>query len=280
MASPSFIVGDAGGSSTQWRMVDGDDMVPYETIGFNAYTHSMDDFKASIFQTFGKKITTGTLTYLYAAGVDTEEQRSEIGHSLQTVFGENLSIENDLVGVARALCDKDFGNVCILGTGSNAGIYDGKRVNKVSTSLGYVLGDEGSGAYLGKNLMKGVFRNQFSKKIVDAFQDKFHLTSHQVIQQIYHQPKPNHFLASFTPFIYDHRMDPKVYRMIYSAFENFFMAFFGENIKSDFPFYFSGSIAWIFSDILRMIGNEKGVIIKNIVQSPISELALYHKKHG
>ncbi|MEQ9465819.1 MAG: hypothetical protein RLN88_00325 [Ekhidna sp.] len=279
MANQSFIVGDAGGTNTQWRVVKNGAIQQFETIGFNAYTHNLDDLKTSIRQTFSDHISKQDPVFFYAAGVDTPRQAAETASSLQEVLGDQLLVANDLVGVARSLCGKEVGNVCILGTGANACYYDGNSVNKVSASLGYVLGDEGSGAYMGKKLMMGVFRDHFSKEVIDLFQETFHLTSHEVIQRIYHQPRPNHFLASFATFIYQHRNHPEIYQLIYSAFEDFFQAFFLKNQHPDLLFHFSGSIAYFFSDILRQVGNERGINIKTIVQSPISGLVLYHQQY-
>ncbi len=280
MRGKSCIVGDAGGTSTQWRIIEDGNISQYETVGFNAYTHKIEDLKQSILETFKEKIDSSNPTYLYAAGVDTQEQRLETCKALQDVFGDSLIVENDLVGVARSLCGKESGNVCILGTGSNACLYDGNKVDKVGASLGYVLGDEGSGAHLGKNLMVGVYRNRFSKKIIECFQEQYHLTSHEAIQKIYNQLKPNHFLASFAPFVFEHRSDPEMHQMIFKSFKDFFNAYFGEKIETTLAFHFSGSIAWYFSDILRAVGSEIGITIGNIVQSPISGLALYHQKNG
>jgi N-acetylglucosamine kinase-like BadF-type ATPase len=279
MANQSFIVGDAGGTGTQWRVVNGSDIKQFETIGYNAYTHNLDDLKVSIQQTFGEEIDKNTPVFFYAAGIDTAQQQKSTIAFLSDIFGKNVSVENDLVGVARSLCGKESGNVCILGTGSNACFYDGESVNKVSASLGYVLGDEGSGAYMGKKLMMGVFREQFSLEINELFHKQFKLTSHDVIKRIYHQPKPNHFLASFSTFIYTHRNQPDLYRMIQRSFNDFFDAFFSHKKHFDKPFHFSGSIAYYFSDMLREVGTERGIHIKNIVQSPIAGLALYHQTY-
>ena len=280
MNSHACIIGDAGGTSTDWRIVENEVIEQYKTSGFNAYTHSIEDFRADIIQTFGEKIEKGTPTYLYAAGVDTSEQSTEVIERLKSVFGDGLHVENDLLGVARSVCGKSPGNVCILGTGANACYYDGVGVDKVGASLGYVLGDEGSGAYLGKKLLAGVFRNRFSKKILKDFMEEFDLTAHNAIQRIYNQPKPNHFLASFATFIFNHRNERDMHDMIHQCFEDFFAAFFGDSLESDLPFSFAGSIAWYFSDILREVGKNCGVHIENIVQSPIAGLALYHQEYG
>ena len=280
MNNESFIVGDAGGTSTEWRVVNDGEIAQFETIGFNAYTHSVEDFRTDIIRIFGAQIEKEVPVYLYAAGVDTNEQSVDVREKLKDVFGENLYVENDLLGVARSLCGKRSGNVCILGTGANACLYDGQKVDKVGSSLGYVLGDEGSGAYLGKKLLVNVFRKRFSQKVCDIFEEEFSLTAHSSIQKIYNEPKPNHFLASFATFIFSLRKEREIYDMVYRSFEDFFDAFFGEQVASKDPFYFAGSIAWYFSDILRDVGNSRGIEIKKIAQSPVAGLVLYHQKYG
>ncbi|MEP5614073.1 MAG: N-acetylglucosamine kinase [Cyclobacteriaceae bacterium] len=280
MGDSSFIVGDAGGTKTQWRVFREGKISQFSTIGFNAYTHNLEDLRESIAQNLSDELTVATPVYLYAAGVDTEEQKLEVENALREVLGQKLKVRNDLVGASRALCGDKPGNVCILGTGANACYYDGSTVNKVSASLGYVLGDEGSGAYLGKKLMMGVFREQISKDVIDAFQEEFNLTSHKVIQQIYHKPRPNHFLASFAPFVLKHKSNPEIYRLIYDAFVDFHHAFFFRNEHASEALHFSGSIAYHFSDVLRQVGLDKEFEIKNIVESPIAGLVLYHQDHG
>lgn len=276
----SFIVGDAGGTKTQWRVVRNDKITQYNTIGFNAYTHDLTDLKESIQQKLGKELNDGLPIYLYAAGVDTEEQKLEVENELNPILGDNFKVRNDLVGAARALCGNEPGNVCILGTGANACYYNGSKVNKVSASLGYVLGDEGSGAYLGKKLMMGVFREQLPPEIITDFKNEFDLTSHKVIQQIYHKPRPNHFLASFAPFVLKHISHPEIHALVYHAFVDFYHAFFFRNEHADEALYFSGSIAYHFSNILRQVGQDKGFEIRNIVETPISGLVLYHQNNG
>lgn len=279
MANQTFVIGDAGGSGTQWRLVNEGNISQFETVGYNAYTHSIDDLVQNIRDTFGNKIPSNVPTHFYAAGIDTNEQAVKIKEALSVLFGEEVHPQNDLIGVARSLCGKTEGNVCILGTGANACFYNGKEVNKVGASLGYVLGDEGSGANLGKKLLKVIFRNQINPPLVEAFQKQYNLTSHQVIQRIYDQPRPNHFLASFAPFIFENRNHPDVYEIIRANFHEFFDAFYFESSHLKTPFFFSGSIAFHFSDVLRQVGADRGIVIKNIVQSPISGLVLYHQQY-
>lgn len=275
----SFIVGDAGGTGTQWRVVENGQIHQFETVGFNAYTHSIQTLKSNIEGTFGEMIEQSVPKYFYAAGVDTPEQRETVVKSLQSIFFHNVSVENDLVGVARSLCGKEQGNVCILGTGSNACFYNGIQVSEVGASLGYILGDEGSGADLGKRLLRGVFRKQVSTDVQNAFFEKYELSSHEAIQRIYEGTQPNHFLSTFSNFIFEHKNQKDVRRLVTEGFESFFDAFF-PNHDNEFPFYFSGSIAWFFQDILREVSISKGFDIRKIVQSPIPGLVDYHRMYG
>lgn len=278
LTNKSFIVGDAGGTNTQWRIVREGKISQFETSGFNAYTHKIEDFKKSIQGDIQASLD-DLPVFLYAAGVDTLEQKNETERELKEIFAQSITVENDLIGVARALCGNEEGNVCILGTGSNACFYDGVYVNKVGASLGYVLGDEGSGAYMGKKLLMKIFRNQIDSQIVKKFSESFDLNAHEAIQQIYHQPKPNHFLASFAPFLFENRNHPEIYQLIYSSFCDFYDAFFSKEEYRDQLFHFSGSIAFHFSDILRQVGSDRGFSIKNIIQSPIAGLVLYHQNN-
>lgn len=278
MKEHSFIVGDAGGTGTQWRVVHGEKIDQFTTVGFNAYTHKLEDLIEDIPLKMGGASQGAKSVYLYAAGIDVPSQKRQVEERLLPTFNVRPTAENDLLGVSRSLCGTNAGNVCILGTGSNACYYDGHAVDKVGASLGYVLGDEGSGAYLGKKLLTRIFRKQMDEEVMKCFETTFNLSAHQVIETLYNEPKPNHFLASFSKFIASQKGHPDVYSIIYTAFEDFFNAFFPQGSEKEF--HFSGSIAYYFSDILRQAGADMGFQIKNIVESPIAGLVLYHKENG
>ena len=274
----SFIVGDAGGTGTQWRIVKDGNISQAKTVGFNAYTHDIEVLKKDIIETVVPLGRDSSKIFFYAAGVDIDEQKQEAKLQLQSVFEGEVYVENDLLGAAKSLCGIDPGYIGIIGTGSNACVYDGKKVDKVSASLGYILGDEGSGAYLGKLLLKKIFRSQIDKAVIQSFQDKFNMTSHDVITKLYNEEMPNHFLASFALFMSEHKSRPEVYQLIQQSFHDYLTAFF-PNIEGNIPLHFSGSIAFYFSDILRQVCQDKGFAVGNIVESPISGLVLYHQNY-
>lgn len=272
----AFIVGDAGGTGTDWRLVIEDEITQIRTIGFNAYTHSMDNLLSDILKQESFKKNNHLPVFFYAAGVETEAQRVDIAEALSGFFSGPIQVENDLLAVARALCGDNEGYVGILGTGSNACHYDGTNVNNVSASLGYILGDEGSGAYLGKKLLAGIYRERFDEHILKEFKKQFAYSSSESIHILYNEPKPNHFLASFAKFVHAHRMSPEMFQLIHHSFQAYYEAFLID-VSHSIPIHFSGSIAWAFGDQLRKVVNEKGLTVQNIVQSPIAGLVLYHQ---
>ncbi len=272
----SFVVGDAGGSSTDWRVLRKGKIEHYKTAGFNAFTHKIETLIEEIKKVFDPKIFKLPI-YFYAAGIHSESQKSVVEKALAEIFTSKIFVEHDMIGVARAVSGRLAGYVGILGTGANACYYDGKSVTSLSYSFGYVLGDEGSGAYLGKKLIQGVFRGNLDQKVVAKFEARYQLSADEVIQRIYDKPKPNHFLASFSDFIFSNRSNPDIYNLVKTSFEEYFDAFFGTIKNKNIPLNFAGSIAWHFSDILRDVAIEKGFILKTVVQSPIARLALYHQ---
>ena len=269
----TVLIGDAGGSKTDWRLVQDGKVKQFKTQGFNAFIHSAYDFKRQIAETI--KIDELQAFHVYCAGAHTPAQKRHIADTLEELYGLKPAVESDLLGAARATCGKEPGYVGILGTGSNASYYNGETVQRVSASLGYILGDEGGGAYLGKQLLRGVYRERFSKSLIDSFQETFELPHDKAIANLYAAAAPNHYLSSFVPFIEKHKNDPLMYRMIEGVFRDFFNAFFFEP-PTGATIHFVGSIAHIFSDILGAVAQEFAFHLGNIVASPIAGLVLYH----
>lgn len=273
MANKTILIADAGGTSTDWRLIRDSKIQQFVTGGFNLFTHPVDQLKQEI---LSLNIGAVDEVFFYSAGADTKEQRQSLSDELSEVFGVLPNVENDLLGAARATCGSTPGFVGILGTGANASYYDGNQVEKVSASLGYVLGDEGSGAYLGKQLLKCIYRSEFQKSIIEAYQNHFHLPVDQAIRNLYASNRPNQYLASFVPFLADHKNEPEIYRLIHRSFQDFFEAFF-KHTHVNHPIHFVGSIAFHFSDILRQAAVDSNLMVGTIIASPIAGLVLYHQ---
>ena len=181
-----------------------------------------------------------------------------------------------MLAAARALCGKEAGIACILGTGSNSCLYDGKEIIRNVSPLGFILGDEGSGAVLGKLLVGDLLKDQLPRALKEAFFAETGLTPAEVMDKVYRKPFPNRFLASLSPFLIRHIHEAEVYDLV----SNSFRAFFTRNVMQydyrDYPVHLMGSVAWYYQDLLREITRELGITLGQVVQSPVQGLVRYH----
>ena len=182
-----------------------------------------------------------------------------------------------MLAAARGVCGHESGIACILGTGSNSCAYDGNKIVKNVSPLGFILGDEGSGAVLGKLLVGDILKNQMPKKVIDRFFEKYNLTSAEIIDRVYRQPKPNTFLASFVPFLGENIGEPCIYNLV----EESFRSFLRRNVRQydgwdRLPIGFNGSIAKIYREPLEEALKEEGMHLGRIVQAPMEGLVEYH----
>ena len=192
----------------------------------------------------------------------------------------SVDIEWDLLAAARALCGEEKGIACILGTGSNSCLYDGEKITEQVANLGWILADEGSGASLGEKLLFDYLRKNLPNGLAQQFQKRFPFSREEFLEKIYQQEKPSTFLATFSKFIFQHLKEPYCYKLVYDGFSDFYenniMKYEGyRNLKV----HFVGSIAFYYSDLLRQVANDKGIAVKNILETPIAGLTLYHQKN-
>lgn len=195
---------------------------------------------------------------------------------LQETFpNAEVSVESDMLGAAIALCGHQEGIACILGTGANSCLFDGKIIVKQTPALGFILGDEGSGAVLGKRLVGNIFKQQLPEHILKAFDDEIGLTQTEVIDRVYRQPQANLFLSSLVPFLERHLECPEIHKMIVDEFQSFLQ----RNIKSynrkDLPVSFVGGITNSFGKQLKEAISNEGMTLGKIIQKPIDSMAKY-----
>lgn len=216
--------------------------------------------------------------YFYGAGCINEYFSNKIRRSLGSFFNcENIDVHTDMMGAARALCGHEEGIACILGTGSNSCYYDGRDIQSNVSPLGYIIGDEGSGAVLGKKFIADLLKNQLPERIKELFYSKYTIQPHDIIQCIYKEPFPNRFLAQFTRFIHEHIHEPALADMVKTSFIEFFV----RNIRqypesSRLPVHFSGSIARCFSSLLVEAASQTGFTTGKIIASPMEGLINFH----
>ncbi len=275
-----ILIADSGSTKTDWAIISGTNIKKFTTSGINPfYLNSIeisqilqDEFPDGLKNNFANM-------WFYGAGC-TPEKKNIVFQALQTSFNSlQINVESDLLGTARALCGNEKGIACILGTGSNSCYYNGTSIESNVSPLGYILGDEGSGAVLGKRFLADLLKNQLSNEIASAFFESIALTPAELLHRIYREPLPNRFMASITPFLKKWESNQLIYNLIHDEFNRFI----SRNIlqypqSSKILIHFSGSIAFHFSAILKdvLLSNHltPGIIVKN----PLDSLIDYHTR--
>lgn len=277
-----ILIADSGASKTDWRMLDQNGSIEQaQSIGYNPYYQPIEQFDKEVREVLVPQIKHPvTKIFYYGTGCSSDKNRKMIRTALERYFTDaHIEVWHDLLAAARALCGEDQGIACILGTGANSCYYDGVRIVENVTSLGYVLGDEGSGAWMGKKIVADYLRKDLPEKLWDHFKKRFPMDRDEILSRVYSQEMPSRFLGSFSHFIFQHLKEPYCYKLVYDGFSEFME----KNVMryeryNELKVHFVGSVAFYFSDILRQVANDKGITLKNILESPIAGLTLYHNK--
>lgn len=276
-----ILLADSGSTKTDWGLVENGKLVKrLRTSGMNPFQMSEEATTEEI-KTHLVPELPGTVldeVHFYGAGC-TKEKQPIVERALRanlTINGE-CEVASDMLGAARGICGHKPGIACILGTGSNSCSYDGKNLVKNVSPLGFILGDEGSGAVLGKLLVGDVLKNQMPEAITKRFFEKYKLTSAEIIDRVYRQPKPNTFLASFVPFLEENIDEPKIYNLVKESFRSFLR----RNVMQydgwqTLPIGFNGSIAKIYKKPLLEALEEEGMHLGRIIQAPMEAMVEYH----
>lgn len=276
-----ILLADSGSTKTDWGLVENGKLVKrLRTSGMNPFQMSEEAITEEI-KTHLVPELPGTVldeVHFYGAGC-TKEKQPIVERALRanlTINGE-CEVASDMLGAARGICGHKPGIACILGTGSNSCSYDGKNLVKNVSPLGFILGDEGSGAVLGKLLVGDVLKNQMPEAITKRFFEKYKLTSAEMINRVYRQPKPNTFLASFVPFLEENIDEPKIYNLVKESFRSFLR----RNVMQydgwqTLPIGFNGSIAKIYKKPLLEALEEEGMHLGRIIQAPMEAMVEYH----
>lgn len=279
-----ILIADSGSTKTDWRLVaDKKEILSCQTIGLNPYyVHQemvINALKTSPLIEFVNKVKA---IYFYGAGCSSPAKQLELSSYLASFFSAaKIKVDHDLLGAARALCKTSGGMVAILGTGTNTCLYDGKQITHNIPALGYVLGDEGGGVSLGKLLIKMVLHKKLSSNLLGDFKKSFpDLTINIILDKVYQQPLPNRFLASFSPFIAQHKSHSEIKQLINSCFHQFFSEYivFYPNYKN-YPLHLVGSIAYHFKNEISEVANKYEVKIGDVLQQPIDELVEFHIRY-
>ncbi len=280
-----ILIADAGSTKVDWLLVSpeegADKALRHTTTGINA-AMTPDEEIAKVFKDVrsheGWSADEIDKVVYYGAGCIGGPINSRLEFKLQTAFpGALIDVQSDLVGAARALHGRNPGIACILGTGSNSCLYDGEKVVSNVPSLGYILGDEGSGTSLGKRLIADVFKQELPRNMSERFLEYLGMTLPEIIEQVYSRPNANRFLASVVPFIKENIWNPYIYALVLKEMTSFLKRNVAKYDKARrLPIGFVGSIAWHFKEQLMDATEANGFTIGEIIKSPIDKLAVYH----
>ena len=280
-----ILIADSGNTKTDWCCIDGLDAVnSFSTSGLNALILPKDKV-LSIFQSEVSEKTEGmsfSHIYFYGAGCIDASVILKVEEALSKVFpNATVTVESDLLGAARSLCGDKPGIACIIGTGSNSCLYDGTEIVDNVPSLGYILGDEGSGAVLGRMLISDVMKGVLPESLVKKFQERYNLDPVTVVHRVYNESDANRFLASVTPFLLENIEEPAIHRLVLNAFKSFFtrniMRY--DNYKNKL-INVTGSIGWYFKDVLHEAADAMDCSLGAISRAPMEGLVDYHLRKG
>jgi len=276
-----ILIADSGTTKTEWCVItDEGTSVTLLTSGINPFYQEAENISAILQKEFtaAKKFDS---IYFYGAGCINQEKQDIVKKSLMQVFdASHIFIGTDLLAAAHSLCQDQPGVVCIMGTGSNSCYYDGSEIVANVSPLGFILGDEGSGAVLGKKLISDVFKKQLPQSLINEFFETYHTTAAEILENVYKKPFPSRYLANYTKFLSKNIKHPEIENIVISSFREFVTRNLLQypGIERT-PIHFTGSIAFHFEVQLRKAIEEQHLILGNIERAPMNGLIRYHNNN-
>ncbi len=276
-----ILIADSGSTKTDWCLVEHGQLVrQLFTKGINPFFQSEEEIGLEISGALLPQLKTQTFqaVYFYGAGCAFPDKIATVLRAISQhlIVEETIEVSTDMLAAAHGLCKHEPGIACIMGTGSNSCFYDGRNMVSNVSPLGFILGDEGSGAVLGKLLVGDILKNQMPSELKEKFFERFRLTPPEIIDRVYRQPFPNRFLASLSPFLAEHIEEPTIHALVLNSFQ----AFLKRNVMQydyfRYPAHFIGSVAFHYQAILREAARKVGVQIGDIQQSPMEGLIQFH----
>lgn len=277
---PIKLIADSGSTKVEWCLLDGKKRKIFFTQGLSPYFLTSPQIQEILLRELKTKMkqVEPDEVFFYGTGCSNPGNIKLVKNAIQKVFTKaKISVDHDLMGAAKALCGKEKGIACILGTGSNSCYYNGKKIIKNSPGLGYVLGDEGSGAYLGKKVIQYFLYNTFDEDLMDRFVAKFNTTSYEILDTVYKKPLPNRYLASYAIFLAENRGHYMIENIIEDGFNDFFFNHIYKYRESwTLPINFIGSVAFGFKDVLKEMCSSYELQLGKVLKKPMDGLIKYH----
>ncbi len=275
-----IVIADSGSTKADWAVMNNGEIHNLNTMGFNPVFHSSDLIYSELDKVFATTQSKDEAlnVFYYGSGCWDQKRKAVIHQALGRIFkNAHIDVEHDLLGAARATCGDQPGVACIIGTGSNSCLYNGVDVIDNVTNLGFILGDEGSGTFLGKQLIQAYFYREMPKALVPTFEAFVEGGKSTILDKVYGKETPNVYLASLTKFMAETKDHPFIHRLLYEGFETFI----DRHVRKyrghmGLPIHFIGSIAYYFQDILKLVLEERSMIAGQFIKKPIDELVKYH----
>jgi len=275
-----ILIADSGSTKTNWCLVEQGQIVSeIITDGINPFYQTDMEIIALLDDQLIPKLENTDIDriFFYGAGCSFPEKKILVSRGLVRFFGNSMiEIQSDLLGAARSLFQHEKGIACILGTGSNSCYYDGKDITQNVSPLGFILGDEGSGAVLGKLFLADCLKNQLPVELKEEFLSRYELTPEIILDTVYKRPFPNRFLAQFTHFLAEKIEEPSVFNLVYDSFDAFLVRNVMQYPLEDIKVGCIGSVAYYFRDTLEIVASERRIEISDIIQNPMDGLVKFH----
>ena len=277
-----ILIADSGSTKTDWCVVEnGQPIQQISTKGINPFFQSEEEISNEIATSLLPQLKTNALdaVYFYGAGCGFPDKIAMVHRAItkHLQIKREVEVNTDMLAVAHGLCQHEAGIACIMGTGSNSCYYDGKQIVSNVSPLGFILGDEGSGAVLGKLLVGDILKNQMTPELKEKFLKHFGLTPADIIDHVYRKPFPNRFLASLSPFLAQNIDEPCIHALVLGSFKSFLkrnvMQY--ENFRNS-KVHFIGSVAFYYKTILAEAAQEMNIQLGTIIKSPMEGLIKYH----
>jgi glucosamine kinase len=277
----NILIADSGATKCEWCLLSNGKKKKIDTQGISPYFLDAAGIGEVISRELLPKMKGAEIdqVFYYGTGCANPDNRKIVQKALRSAFrGAELHVTHDLMGAALALCGSAKGVSCILGTGSNSCYFDGRRIVKNSPGLGFILGDEGSGAYLGKKVIQYYLYNTFDEELRYKFDARYATGSKEILESVYKQPLPNRYLASFTLFLVENRGHYMIENIIEDGLNDFFFNHLCKYRESwKLPIHFVGGVAFGFRDVVRELCDTYEFELGNILRKPMDGLIKYHQ---
>lgn len=274
------LIADSGATKCEWLLLNNGKKKTIFTIGISPYFLNGNQITDLLQKDLMPKLKNVEIeeVHFYGTGLGNPGNAKIICKALEKLFHTGtITANTDMLAAARALCGNEKGIACILGTGANSCYYNGKKIIKNTPSLGYVLGDEGSGAYLGKKVIQYYLYNTFDEDLCALFDAKFITTRNEILDNVYKRPLPNRYLASFAIFLAENRGHYMIENIIEDGLNDFFFNHLYKYAESwTLPINFIGSVAFGFRDVLQELCNSYGLVLGEVLKNPMAGLAKFH----